>query len=212
MYYENKNHFTKRLIISIIVVHDKHGKEDDMKYLKRFFIFGDNRIFHMCNTKLSCKVLDFIMPRITDIGSLIFSGLLPLILIVINAGRSRILGIEMLASLSFSQVFVQILKRTLTRERPYNILENIKTFDIVLKDYSFPSGHTTASFSMATILTYYLPQFMIVFIALAFLVGISRIYLAVHYPSDVIVGIILGITSSMITHSYFINNIFKAAN
>lgn len=182
-----------------------------MKYLKRFLIFGDNRIFHMCNTKLSCKILDSIMPRITDLGSLIFSGLLPLILIVINAGRSRILGIEMLASLSFSQVFVQILKRTLTRERPYNILENIKTFDIVLKDYSFPSGHTTASFSMATILTYYLPQFMILFIALAFLVGISRIYLAVHYPSDVIVGIILGVMSSMITHSYFINNIFRAA-
>lgn len=183
-----------------------------MRYLKRFITFGDSRIFHMCNTKLSCKALDLIMPRITELGSLIFSGLMPLILIVVNIGKTRPLGIEMLASLSFSQVFVQILKRSFTRERPYNILENIKTFDIVLKDYSFPSGHTTASFSMATILTYYLPQFMIVFMGLAFLVGISRIYLAVHYPSDVIVGIVLGVTSSIITHSYFINNIFKVVN
>lgn len=180
-----------------------------MKYLKRFITFGDNRIFHICNTRLSCKLLDFIMPRITELGGLIFSGIMPLILIVINFGRSRALGIELLASLSFSQVFVQLLKRTLTRERPYNILENIKTFDIVLKDYSFPSGHTTASFSMAAILTFYLPQFMFIFIALAFLVGISRIYLAVHYPSDVIVGIVLGVASSIITHSYFINNIFR---
>ncbi|WIV11592.1 phosphatase PAP2 family protein [Proteiniborus sp. MB09-C3] len=182
-----------------------------MKYLKRFIIFGDSRIFHMCNTRLSCKVLDFIMPHITELGGLIFSGLMPLILIVINFSRTRHLGIELLASLSFSQVFVQVLKRALTRERPYNILENIRTFDIVLKDYSFPSGHTTASFSMATILTYYFPQLMIIFITLAFLVGISRIYLAVHYPSDVIVGIILGVSSSMITHSYFINHIFRAA-
>ncbi len=180
-----------------------------MKYLKRFITFGDNRIFHIFNTKLSCKLLDYIMPRITELGGLIFSGIMPLILIVINFGRSRPLGIELLASLSFSQVFVQLLKRTLTRERPYNILENIKTFDIVLKDYSFPSGHTTASFSMATILSYYLPQFMFVFIALAFLVGISRMYLAVHYPTDVIVGIVLGVSSSIITHSYFINNIFR---
>lgn len=180
-----------------------------MKNLKRLLIFGDRRIFHICNTKLSCRTLDFIMPRITDLGSLIFSGLFPLVLIVLNIGRTRNLGIEMLASLSFSQVFVQLLKRTLTRERPYKILENIRTFDITLKDYSFPSGHTTASFSMATILSYYLPQFLILFIAIALLVGISRIYLAVHYPSDVIVGIVLGILSSVITHSYFVNYIFK---
>lgn len=182
-----------------------------MKYIKRFLIFGDNRIFHICNTKLNCRLLDIIMPRITDLGSLIFSGLMPLILIVINIGRSRQLGIELLAALSFSQVFVQLLKRTLSRERPYNILENINTFDIVLKDYSFPSGHTTASFSIATILTYYLPPLMLVFFAIALLVGISRIYLAVHYPSDVIVGLILGVTSSIITHSYFINHMFKSA-
>jgi len=183
-----------------------------MKYLKKFIIHGDKKIFHMFNTRLSCKALDIIMLRITDLGSLIFSGLLPLVLIVINIGKTRLIGIEMLASLSFSQVFVQILKRSLTRERPYNILENIRTFDIVLKDYSFPSGHTTASFSMATVLTYYMPQLMIVFMALALLVGISRVYLAVHYPSDVIVGIVLGVTSSIITHAYFINNIFKVAS
>ncbi|SDZ04485.1 undecaprenyl-diphosphatase [Proteiniborus ethanoligenes] len=182
-----------------------------MKHLKRFLIFGDNRIFHVFNTKISCKILDFIMPRITELGGLIFSGIMPLVLIVLNIGKSRPLGFELLASLSFSQVFVQILKRTMSRERPYNILENIKTFDIVLKDYSFPSGHTTASFSMATIFSFYLPQFMFIFIALATLVGISRIYLAVHYPSDVIVGVILGVSSAFVTHSYIVNNMFKAS-
>ena len=176
-----------------------------MKFLGKCFVFGDKKLFYLINKNISCSFLNRIMPFITELGGAIFSGILPLLLIVINAGKSRILGIEILASLSVSQVFVQLLKRVLSRERPYNILQNINTFGIKLKDYSFPSGHTTASFSMATILSLYMPQLMIAFIAIAFMVGISRIYLAVHYPSDVLVGIILGTASSVVTHSYIIN-------
>jgi len=94
----------------------------------------------------------------------------------------------------------------LARERPYNILQNINTFGIKLKDYSFPSGHTTASFSIATVLSLNIPQLMIPVLILALMVGVSRIYLAVHYPSDVLVGVILGIVSSFATHSSILVN------
>ncbi|MGF7059389.1 phosphatase PAP2 family protein [Brassicibacter mesophilus] len=176
-----------------------------MRFLGKCFVFGDKKLFYFINKNISCSFLNRIMPFITELGGAIFSSILPLLLIIINAGKSRILGIEILASLSVSQVFVQLLKRMLTRERPYNILQNINTFGIKLKDYSFPSGHTTASFSMATILSLYMPQMMMLFVIAAFVVGISRIYLAVHYPSDVFVGIILGTASSFVTHSYFLN-------
>jgi len=173
-----------------------------MRLLGNYIRLGDRKLFYIINKSISCSFLNRIMPFITELGGALFSSALPIILIIINIGKSRVLGIELLASLSVSQIFVHTLKKLLSRERPYNILKNINTFGIKLKDYSFPSGHTTASFSMATVLSYYMPQLMIAFVFVALIVGISRIYLAVHYPSDVLVGIVLGTVSSIVTHSY----------
>jgi len=57
-----------------------------------------------------------------------------------------------------------------------------------LKDYSFPSGHTSASFAIATTIAFNMPRLSIVAFILAFAIGISRIYLGVHYPTDVMAG------------------------
>ena len=176
-----------------------------MKTLAKYFVFGDQRLFYILNKNISCKILDKLMPMVTELGGGIFASVLPLLLIIIGKSNIRLMGIKILLSLSLSQLFVQILKRSLTRQRPYNILQNINTFGIVLKDYSFPSGHTTASFSIATAIWLSTPYLMIPLMFVALMVGVSRIYLAVHYPSDVLVGMILGITSSVLTHSYFIN-------
>lgn len=176
-----------------------------MKRLVNYFTFTDNSIFHFLNTKLNCKAFDRTMPYITELGGAVFSLLLPILFIILNMGSSRNIGFEILFSMALSQVFVQILKRSLNRERPYNSLENINTFDIMLKDYSFPSGHTTAAFITAIHLLIYFPQFAIFFLLVAILVGISRIYLAVHYPSDVLVGVIVGVGTSIVSHSHLFN-------
>ncbi|HUQ23132.1 MAG TPA: phosphatase PAP2 family protein [Gaiellaceae bacterium] len=58
--------------------------------------------------------------------------------------------------------------------------------------HSFPSGHTSTSFACATVLALYVPRLRVPFFVLATLIGLSRIYNAMHYPSDVLAGAILG--------------------
>ncbi len=176
-----------------------------MSKLVEYFSFSDKKLFYVLNKKIKCKVLDVVMPRITNLGGAIFSLLLPVVLILLGKDDTRILGFECLTALSVSHIIASILKKITNRERPYNILKNISTFNIELKDYSFPSGHTTASFSLATVLSLNIPYLMTSVIAVATLIAMSRVYVGVHYPSDVIVGIILGSVTSIVIHPYFLS-------
>ncbi|MCJ7688768.1 MAG: phosphatase PAP2 family protein [Clostridiaceae bacterium] len=69
--------------------------------------------------------------------------------------------------------------------------------------YSFPSGHTTGAFALAVIIALYFPMFGFITIPLACGVGISRMYIGVHYPTDVIMGIFIGTICSILTYKFF---------
>lgn len=113
-----------------------------------------------------------------------------------------IAAFEMIISLVLSSLFVQLLKRVFNRNRPYWIIKNLNTYGIDLKDYSFPSGHTTAAFTMATTLSLNFPTWSVLCVIMAVLVAVSRIYLAVHYPTDVLAGIFVGVFTGFIVHIY----------
>lgn len=173
-----------------------------MRALTRVFSSGDRKLFYFLNTNIKCSFFDMVMLLVTNLGGVIFTIGFTLFLIIWGNGDTKLLGFKVLVALFTTTFFVQILKKIVSRERPYNILDNINTFNIEMKDYSFPSGHTAASFSIATILYLNIPQLLIPVMLLALMVGISRIYLAVHYPSDVVVGMIVGCISSMIINSH----------
>ena len=78
-----------------------------------------------------------------------------------------------------------------------------------MKDYSFPSGHTAASFSIATTIALNMPRLAIFVFVIAIIVGISRVYLGVHYPTDVAAGIILGTLPALLVHYKFIEIVSK---
>ncbi|WP_240648997.1 phosphatase PAP2 family protein [Anaerosphaera multitolerans] len=122
------------------------------------------------------------------------------IILFILEDNMRSLGFEIACALIVSSIIVQVLKRTFSRNRPYWILKNLNTYGIDLSDYSFPSGHSAASFSTCTIIALNYPKIALFVIFIGFLVAISRIYLAVHYPTDVLAGIIIGVISSLIVH------------
>jgi undecaprenyl-diphosphatase len=97
-----------------------------------------------------------------------------------------------------------ILKPLVARIRPFDIKNSIELLISAPKDYSFPSGHTAISFTSAFALLFAKNKLWIPSIILATLIAFSRLYLYVHYPTDVLVGILLGIVIG-----YMANRIYK---
>ena len=92
-----------------------------------------------------------------------------------------------------------ILKNLVARTRPYEMVEGLVPLIGRPRDYSFPSGHTGSSFASAWVLFRKLPAgYGISALVLAGLIGISRLYVGVHYPTDVLFGVLGGIVSGSI--------------
>ncbi|MDP3330523.1 MAG: phosphatase PAP2 family protein [Methylococcaceae bacterium] len=90
-----------------------------------------------------------------------------------------------------------VLKNGLKRNRPQAALENFRSSIIPSDQFSFPSGHTSAAFMMATLLGYSVPELLIPLYCWSALVGFSRIVLGVHFPTDTLMGALLGICTAM---------------
>lgn len=138
--------------------------------------------------------LNPIFKFITFLGDLGWFWLL-LTLIFLIVRKSRRTGMIMFASAGINIFLVNvILKNAFARTRPYIIFESLISLVGEESDFSFPSGHSAISFSVATVILLCLPKkFGIPAIVLAFLISVSRLYVGVHYPTDVICGILIGI-------------------
>lgn len=160
----------------------------------------DIHILHFINDTLRCKILDIVMPIVTFFGSATFSALFTILTLTSNNKLVKQLGILTSLSIITSGAITQLIKRYINRLRPYINFPNINTKKIGVDDYSFPSGHTTAAFSIGISIAITFTSLGLISILLAFLVGISRIYLGVHYPTDVIAGILVGTCSSILIY------------
>ena len=90
-----------------------------------------------------------------------------------------------------------VLKNSLKRNRPEVALKNFRSIITPSDQFSFPSGHTSAAFMMATLLGYYFSPLIIPLYCWATLVGCSRVVLGVHFPTDIFVGALLGISTAL---------------
>ncbi|MBI5374104.1 MAG: phosphatase PAP2 family protein [Candidatus Schekmanbacteria bacterium] len=155
----------------------------------------DSAILFFFNISISNPVLDFLMPIITNAGAL-FPVVLIAGLISIYFAREQKLyyTFSFLVSMYFSQIASHQLKVFFNRPRPATSLDWVNVIGSYLYDRSFPSGHATAAFAMGIFFSMKFPRYKAFFISLAVLVAISRMYLGVHYPSDVIAGALTGST------------------
>lgn len=108
--------------------------------------------------------------------------------------KTRIIGITAILAVAIGALFTNATLKTLVaRTRPYEVVEGLRLLIEKPHDYSFPSGHTCASFAAALVYYRMLPKkWGIAAVVLASLIAFSRLYLGVHYPSDVIAGMAIG--------------------
>jgi len=148
-----------------------------------------------------CSFLDTVVPPITHLAEAgIFWIILAIVLLCFK--KTRIAGATMGLALIFGLLIGNVtLKPLIARIRPYDINPDVLLLVERLSDFSFPSGHTLASFEGAGVLMItHRKTFGYPALVLAILIALSRLYLYVHYPTDVIAGALLGLLFAYIAH------------
>ena len=102
-----------------------------------------------------------------------------------------------LLTLILSHVLVQLVKRTVVRSRPAKV-ERFVSLVTEPDCFSFPSGHATASMSVALAYGVVFPAWLVPLLLVALLVGFSRVRLRVHYPGDVLVGQLIALATAVL--------------
>ena len=157
----------------------------------------DFTVLNWLHDTLSCRFLDSVMPVITKLGS---KGIiwLAVAFVMMCTRKYRKCGILMVISLIAGVLIGNLfLKNIIARPRPCWINEDFPMLIGVPGDYSFPSGHTCASFACTLVLYRILPKkYGVPAVLLAALIAFSRLYVGVHYPTDVLGGLAVGIFSS----------------
>ena len=123
-----------------------------------------------------------------------------LALLLLCFRRTRRIGLACCVSMLLGLLLTDgILKHLVARTRPYELITGLERIIEKQHDYSFPSGHTTNSLACALVIFRMAPRkFGVPALALAILIALSRLYVGVHYPTDILGGAIVGITCACV--------------
>jgi undecaprenyl-diphosphatase len=167
-----------------------------------WIVKSDEIIFYLLNKQPLFLIQIF--KWITHLGSAIASIGIPLIIWLFGPLELREVVIVVYFSLTISHLFVFYAKRQFRRLRPHLSDLQATLHGPTLKDPSFPSGHSTAIFSVVTPFILFDPFLAPFLFPIAIMVALSRVILGVHYPTDVLAGSLLGaFTAIGFCHLFF---------
>ena len=162
-----------------------------------FLLSLDGNILLFLQEYVRNPVLTPILKVITTLGN---GGAIwiALTILLLAIPRTRKIGcMAALALIGTLLVNNMLLKNLVARTRPYEVIEGLTYIVMKPVDYSFPSGHAGCSFAVACIMFRNLPgRYGVPALVLAILISLSRLYVGVHYPSDVLFGMLSGIVIS----------------
>ena len=159
------------------------------------FLLGlDGKILLFIQDFLRFGWLTEVMRFLTSLGN---GGVIWIVLaaILLCIKRYRKTGTAMAVALLLGYLVTNlILKNLVIRTRPYDAIAGLQALIGPLRDSSFPSGHTTSSIAAGFVMLKGTPRYIgVPAFVLAVLIALSRLYLGVHYPTDVLAGALIGL-------------------
>ena len=158
----------------------------------------DKELFLFLNQETRNWLFDVVLPFLTDINrkpiGIVILAILWLLLLTKGGRPGRIAALLLIPTIALSdQLNSSFLKFLVDRPRPCHELANVHLLVGCGSGYSFPSSHAVNNFAAAMVLSYFLPRWTWAFFCYASVICFSRIYVGVHYPSDVIAGAMIGL-------------------
>jgi undecaprenyl-diphosphatase len=174
-----------------------------------FIVYIDRLLFSFFNQTIANPVFDVLMPFVTDLNkytlSFVVVGLIWISLIIWGGKTGRLVAVGLILVIALTDHFNSaIMKSIFDRSRPCHFvggifnMENVRLLISCGSGRSFPSSHAANNAAAATFLTWFYPRFKWYFIAFALMIGLSRIYVGVHFPVDIAGGYFVGIVCGFI--------------
>ncbi len=158
----------------------------------------DFEILYFIQEHIASKALNDIMVFISSLGNFGVIWIITAVALIIPK-KTRKCGILILCALTLSLITGEVITKNLVaRIRPCNIDLTVNMLVERPKTYSFPSGHTASSFTATAVILYFYRKAGFFALAIASLIAFSRMYLFVHFPTDIIGGMLWGIASAII--------------
>lgn len=160
----------------------------------------DWAVLHWIRHNMSCAFFDSLFLTCSRIGD--FGAVWIVSAILLLCGKKyRKTGILLLIALALGFLIGNVLlKNVIARDRPCWLEPGVPLLIATPKDYSFPSGHALASFIGATVLTLANRKFALFSVPLSVLIAFSRLYLYVHFPTDLFASLAIGISIGVFVH------------
>ncbi len=155
----------------------------------------DVQIFYFINVTLANPVTDFLMPFITERSHwMIFYVIMWFAMLIKGGRRGAIAAILILICILVSdQTSSSVIKNLFCRVRPCNVLPGVHLLVSCTSSFSFPSSHAVNHFAGSFVLSHFYPEYRLWLYGGSFIIAISRVFVGVHYPSDVLGGILIGL-------------------